>query len=257
VVGINSQIFSNSGGYMGVSFAIPMDVAMNVSDQLKATGRVERGQLGVEVGPVTADSAKGFNLPDTRGALVSNVRVGSPAEKAGLEPGDVIRSVDGTPINESSDLPPVIGSLAPGRTVKLSILRNGKAIERSVTLTRLDDGVAGAGPAERRGPQAAPSAPKAANRLGLVGQELSPQQRRDLNLRNDEGVQLARVESGAGRAAGLRPGDVVLRVGTTPVSSPEALDRALAGFDKDQTVMLLVRRGGGTQFFAVTPDDKG
>jgi serine protease Do len=255
VVGINSQIFSNSGGYMGVSFAIPMDVAMNVAGQIRSTGRVERGQLGVEVGALTPESAKGFNLPDTRGALVNNVRPGSPAEKAGIEPGDVIRAVNGTPIEDSSDLPPVIGAMAPGTTAKLSILRGGKAIERNVTLSRLDENTQATGP--RRGP--APDAPATAkgNALGLIGQDLDADERRELGLRPGEGVSIARIEGRAARVAGLRPGDIVLRVGTTPVGSAAALDRELARVEKGRTVMLLVRRGGATQFLAVTPDDKG
>jgi serine protease Do len=255
VVGINSQIFSNSGGYMGVSFAIPMDVAMNVAGQIRSTGRVERGQIGVVVGAVTSDSAKGFGLPDTRGALVSDVRPGSPAEKAGIEPGDVIRAVNGTPIEDSSDLPPVIGAMAPGTTAKLSILRGGKAIERNVTLSRLDESAQAAGP--RRGP--APEAPATGkgNALGLIGQDLAADERRELGLRPGEGVSIARVEGRAARVAGLRPGDIVLRVGTTPVGSAAALDRELARVEKGRTVMLLVRRGGATQFLAVTPDDRG
>ena len=254
VVGINSQIFSNSGGYMGVSFAIPMDVAMNVAQQLKTTGKVSRGQIGVVVGAVTSDAAQGFRLPDTRGALVSDVRTGSPAEKAGIEPGDVIRSVDDTQIEDSSDLPPVIGAMAPGATAKLGILRNGKTIERTVTLTRLDETeVADAGP-QRGSPRERPAA-AAGNPLGLVAQDLGADERRELGLKAGEGVALARIESKAGRRAGLRPGDIVLRVGTTPVGSTAALDRELAKVRDGQTAMLLVRRGAATQFVAVAPSE--
>jgi serine protease Do len=255
VVGINSQIFSNSGGYMGVSFAIPMDVAMNVAGQIRSTGRVERAQLGVEVRGLTSEMVDGFGLPNSSGALVTVVRPGSPAEKAGLEPGDVIRAVNGTPIEDSSDLPPVIGAMAPGTTAKLSILRGGKAIERNVTLSRLDENAQAAGP--RRGP--APEAPATGkgNALGLIGQDLAADERRELGLRPGEGVSIARVEGRAARAAGLRPGDIVLRVGTTPIGSASALDRELARVENGRTVMLLVRRGGATQFLAVTPDDKG
>src|SRR5690606_28950690 len=126
VIGINSQIFSNSGGYMGVSFAIPIDVVMNVAEQLKATGQVRRGQIGVTVEQVSADKARGFDLPDTRGALVSDVLAGSAAEKAGIERGDVIREVDGVRINQSSDLPPMIGAKAPGSRVKVTVWREGR-----------------------------------------------------------------------------------------------------------------------------------
>lgn len=253
VVGINSQIFSNSGGYMGVSFAIPMDVAMNVAQQIKTTGKVSRGQIGVSVGAVSSDMVKGFDLPDTRGALVNDVLAGSPAEKAGLEPGDVIRSVDGIAIDDSSDLPPVIGSMAPGATAKLDILRNGKPIQRNVTLTRLDEADVPGNP--RRVAPREPAAAKAENRLGLVGEDLDADQRRELGLKAGEGVALARIEGKAGRKAGLRPGDIVLRVGTTPVGSVAALERELGKVRKDQTAMLLVRRGAATQFLAVTPDE--
>jgi serine protease Do len=256
VVGINSQIFSNSGGYMGVSFAIPMDVAMNVAQQIRTTGKVSRGQIGVVVGQIDADAVKGFGLPDTRGALVNDVRPGSPAEKAGIEPGDVIRAVDGARIEDSSDLPPVIGAMAPGSTAKLTILRGGKSIERSVTLAALDEGEAAGTP--RRGPtEDAPAASGKGNALGLIGQDLDADDRRQLGLRPGEGVAIARIEGRAARSAGLRPGDIVLRVGSAPVANAAALDRALAKVGDDQTVMLLVRRGNATQFLAVTPDDRG
>ena len=253
VVGINSQIFSNSGGYMGVSFAIPMDVAMNVAQQLKSTGKVSRGQIGVSVGAVTSDMVKGFNLPDTRGALVNDVRAGSPAEKAGIEPGDVIRSVDGMPIDDSSDLPPVIGAMAPGATAKLSLLRNGKPLERLVTLTQLDESAVAGAP--QRGTPRDRSAGAAGNALGLVGQDLGADERGQMGLKAGEGVAVARIDGKAVRSAGVRPGDIILRVGTTPVGSAAALDRELGKVRAGQTVMLLVRRGGATQFIAVAPDE--
>ncbi|HYM85592.1 MAG TPA: Do family serine endopeptidase, partial [Pseudoxanthomonas sp.] len=139
VVGINSQIFSASGGYMGISFAIPIDLAMSAVEQLKKTGKVSRGQLGVQVGAVTTDSAKGFGLPDTRGALVNDVLAGSAAEKAGLEAGDVIRAVNGVEVATSSDLPPRIGAMAPGTKVTLGILRDGKPRDVAVTLSTLEE----------------------------------------------------------------------------------------------------------------------
>lgn len=254
VVGINSQIFSNSGGYMGVSFAIPMDVAMNVTDQLRTTGKVARGQIGVVVQPVPEDAVKAYGLPDTRGALVNDVRSGGPAEKAGIEPGDVIRAMNGAPIDDSSDLPPMVGAMAPGSSVKLDILRNGKPIERTIKLGRLDESaVAGNVPRRDDGENDAPAPAKAGNRLGLAGQDLDADDRGRLGLRAGEGVGLARVESAAARSAGLRPGDVVLRVGPTPVGSAEALDRELSKSRESDTVMLLVRRGGANQFVAITP----
>jgi len=248
VVGINSQIFSNSGGYMGVSFAIPIDVAMNAVRQLKATGRVNRGQIGVRVQQIDAEQAQGLGLPDTRGALVADVEAGSPAAQAGIAPGDVIRSFNGVAINDSSDLPPLVGAQAPGTRATVGVLREGRTRDVALVLGQLDERATTASAAP------APRAPAAsANPLGLVGQALDPDDRKELGLKAGEGVGIARVEGLAARNAGLRPGDVVLSVGRTPVDSPSALDRQLRDVRPGQTVMLLVRRGGVTQFIAVTP----
>jgi serine protease Do len=250
VVGINSQIFSNSGGYMGVSFAIPIDVAMSAVKQLKTSGHVSRGQIGVNVQQIGTDDARGLGLPDTRGALIVNVAPGSAAEKAGLEPGDVIRSFNGTTINDSSELPPLVGALSPGTRARLTVLRNRKPFDVDITLTQLNEGIANAMPV----PHArTPGAQGTANALGLVGEPLDPADRRQLGLKPDQGVGIARVDGLAARTAGLQPGDVVLSVGRTPVGSPAALDRELAQVKAGQTVMLLVRRGQATQFVAVTP----
>ena len=257
VIGINSQIFSNSGGYMGVSFAIPIDVAMNVVDQLKKTGRVQRGQLGVmfQATPVTSDQARGFGLPDTLGALVSEVVPGSPAEKSGIEVGDVIRSADGVAIRQPADLPPIVGNKVPGTKMKIVVLREGRERSFDVTLSELDGGaVAGASAPRQGGPSAAPAG--GANALGLAVQDLTEAQRRQLGIDADEGVAIARVEGMAAREAGLSPGDVVLRVGRTPVASAAALERELRNVKPGQTVMLLVRsRTGGSRFVAITPGE--
>jgi serine protease Do len=253
VVGINSQIFSNSGGYMGVSFAIPIDVAMNAVDQLKKTGKVSRGQLGVQVQAISADDARGLGLPDAGGALVSVVMPGSAAGKAGVERMDVIRAVNGRPVNVSSDLPPLIGGLAPGSKVRLSIIRDGKPREIDVTLDALNEALAG-GAVDQPGAgdeDQAPAASGRGNALGLVGRDLSGAERQQLGLQSGEGVRLARVGDAAAEA-GLQPGDVILSVGRTSIGTVAALDRALSGVKNGQTVMLLVRRGNATQFIAVT-----
>jgi serine protease Do len=247
VVGINSQIFSNSGGYMGVSFAIPIDTAMGAVQQLKATGKVSRGQIGVQVQQIDYEKAKGLGLQDTRGALVAAIVDGSPAQKAGIEVGDVIRTFNGIAINDSSDLPPLVGAMAPGSRAKLGVLRGDKNLNVEVVLSQLNDGIAADMP-----DQPAPAA-DAANPLGLVGQPLDGDDRRQLGLKPGEGVGIARIEGLAARNAGLQPGDVVLRVGNAVVGSPAALDRELGNVKAGQTVMLLVRRGGATQFVAVTP----
>ncbi|TWI03500.1 serine protease Do [Luteimonas cucumeris] len=254
VVGINSQIFSNSGGYMGVSFAIPIDTAMNSVQQLKSTGKVSRGQIGVAIENVDDDAVRGFKLPDARGALVRDVQSGSAGEKAGLRPGDVIRTLDGTAINDAGDLPMKIGAMAPGTRVKLGVFRDGRTVEVPVTLAERSDLAAIAAPDSR--PKPATASPSS-NPLGIVGQDLDADQRRQLGLKAGEGVAIARIEGLAARGAGLRPGDVVLQVGRDPVDSAAALDRQLRDVKQGETVMLLVRRGQSTQFIAVTPRADG
>ncbi|MEZ0470575.1 Do family serine endopeptidase [Luteimonas salinilitoris] len=256
VIGINSQIFSNSGGYMGVSFAIPIDMAMNVAEQLKTSGRVQRGQVGVQfqAASISTEQARGLGLPDTLGALVNEVVAGSPAEKAGIEVGDVIREVDGITITQPSDLPPIVGNKAPGTRVEITVFREGRNRGFDVTLAELDESLLAAGP--RRGaPGSAPrpSESTSNNPLGLVAQDLTAAQRRQLGLEEGEGVRVVGVEGLAARQAGIQPGDVVLRVGRTPVGSASALDRQLRKVKPGQTVMLLVNRNGGSQFIAVTP----
>ncbi|MGN6112207.1 MAG: DegQ family serine endoprotease [Luteimonas sp.] len=257
VVGINSQIFSNSGGYMGVSFAIPIDVAMNAVQQLKATGKVQYAMLGVHLQAVTSDIARTMGLPDTRGALVPEVTPGSPAAKAGVRPMDVIRSVDGRNIAQSSDLPPIIGTMAPGTRVELGLLRDGKSLTVPVVLAPLDDKLlAGDAANDDEGDDAMPGpapAAKPGNALGLVGEALDASDRRQLGLDPGQGVALSRVTGEAARRAGLRPGDVVLRVGRTEVGSPAELDRALRDVKPGDSVMLLLNRDGNTLFVAIVP----
>jgi len=252
VVGINSQIFSNSGGYMGVSFAIPIDVAMNAVQQLKATGKVTRGQLGVQIQPLSRDAAQALGLPEARGALVARVEPDSPAARAGILRQDVIRSINGQPIFESSDLPPIVGAMAPGTRVTMELIRDGKPRTVTATLNSLDERVASA---EDDGQQGSPrpAAAAQANPLGIVGEDLDAQQRSRLGLQAGEGVLIARVEGMAAREAGLRPGDVVLAVGRKDVGSASALNAQLRGLKAGQAVMLLVRRGGGTQYITVNP----
>ncbi|MGY8564955.1 DegQ family serine endoprotease [Paracidovorax citrulli] len=249
VVGINSQIFSASGGYMGISFAIPIDLAMGAVEQIKKNGRVSRGQLGAIVGAITGDVAQGFNLPDSRGALVNELVPGSAAARSGLEVGDVIRSVNGTPINTFSDLPPLIGAQAPGSKVRLGVLREGKEREITATLTELaEDAARGTA-----GPAAADAAPQVgANALlGLDVADLTAPQRQQLGLDAGEGVRITSVKGQAARDARLSPGMVILQVGRTPVGSVAALNKALGGYKKGDVVMLLVRAGSNSAFVAV------
>lgn len=250
VVGINSQIFSASGGYMGISFAIPIDLAMSAVEQIKKSGKVTRGQLGAVVEPIDSLKAQGLGLPDSRGALVNQIVAGSAAEKAGVQIGDVVRSVNGSPVNSWSDLPPLIGAMAPGSRVTLGVIRDGKPRDLSATLTALsEDGQA----TTARGPAAggAEAVPQSgANALlGLDVSELNSVQRKQLGLDGKEGVRITGVKGQAARDAGLSPGMVILQVGRTPVGSVEALNRALSSYRKDDVVMLLVRTGNGNSAF--------
>ena len=254
VVGINSQIFSNSGGYMGVSFAIPIDVAMNAVKQLKATGKVTRGQLGVQIQPMDRDTAKALGLADASGALVARVEQGSPAERAGVLRQDVIRSVNGQKVYDSSDLPPIIGAMAPGTKIALEVIRDGKPRNLSATLNALSENVADAGATSNTTPDKTP-ANAAGNALGILGKELLPEQRTRLGLQKGEGVLVAQVKGDAARNAGLQAGDVVLAVGRTDVGSVAALDAQLRAAGTGKPVMLLVQRGGGTRYMAINPAD--
>ena len=250
VVGINSQIFSASGGYMGISFAIPIDLAMNAVDQIKKTGKVSRGQLGVMVGAITADAAEGLKLPDGRGALVNQMVPDSSAAKAGIEVGDVIRSVNGTEINSSSELPPLIGAMPPGSKVRLGIVRDGRARDITVTLSELAEDAQRAGNTAEGADEGKPQT--GANALlGLELADLTAAERRQLGLGAGEGVRITGVNSQAAREARLSPGVVVMQVGRTPVDSVAALNRELAGVKKGDVVMLLVRSGANSAFVAL------
>ncbi|MFC0677584.1 Do family serine endopeptidase [Lysobacter korlensis] len=250
VVGINSQIFSNSGGYMGVSFAIPIDVAMNAVQQLRETGRVSRGLLGVGVQALSANEARALGLPDVSGALVNAVQPGSAADKAGIEVGDVIRAVNGKPVDVSSDLPPLVGLLPPGTRATVTVSRNGRNRDIPVVLDALEgpaSAAAGAAPAPAGAPPAA-----ASNALGLAARDLSAAERQSLGVEPGQGVVIARVDGAAARDAGLQPRDVILRVNRTQIGSAAELGRALGSVTDGQTVMLLVRRGPNTQWVTLT-----
>lgn len=252
VVGINSQIFSNSGGYMGVSFAIPVEVAMNAVQQLKTTGRVTRGQLGVTIQNVDRDQARALGLKVPGGALVNQVTGDSAAEKGGIEVGDVIVAFNGQEVASQASLPPMVGAVAPGSRAAVTVMRDGKRVDLPVTLSALTDGTAAA-PARATG--ASPAG--AGSALGIAVEDLDPEQRRQLQLKAGEGVVVARVTGEAARRAGLRPGDIVTLVGRNPVGTAAAFEKAVKAAGKDATVMLLVKRGGQSQFVAVTPRKVG
>ncbi len=252
VVGINSQIFSASGGYMGISFAIPVDLAMSAAEQIKRSGHVSRGMLGVEVGAIDTLKAQGLGLPDTRGALVNSLPAGSPAAKAGIEVGDVIRSVNGKEVVAFSDVPPMIGLMAPGTQVKLGLLREGKPREVTVTLGSLENPASG--PA--RGADSAsarPAAPASVDLLGLQVADLTGAERDRLGLAAGEGVRISAVTGAAARNTqpALAPGLVIVRVGRAKVGSVAELNRELSGYKKGDVVMLLVTSGKSTSYVAL------
>ncbi|MDQ3056179.1 MAG: Do family serine endopeptidase [Pseudomonadota bacterium] len=250
-VGINSQIFSNSGGYMGVSFAIPIDLAMNVTQQLRTTGSVRRGLLGVQIQPgISADEKRALGLPDSLGAIVAEVQPGGAAEKAGIERMDVIRAINGSPISQSSDVPVVIGAMAPGARATVTVFREGKTMDVPVVLGQLtDEAIARANASDDQ----APTAASASNPLGIVTENIDVDDRSQLGLKAGEGVAISRVEGLAARRAGLQPGDLILSVGRKEVGTTAALNAELRNVKAGETVMLLVRRGNSSQYIAVSP----
>jgi serine protease Do len=237
VVGINSQIYSQSGGYQGVSFAIPIDVASRVKDQIVATGKVQHARLGVAVQEVNQTLADSFKLDRPEGALVSNVEKDSPAEKAGLKPGDVIRSVNGQPIVASGDLPAVIGIAAPGDTVRLDVWRQGRKEELSAKLASSSDKVS---KADSQGDAAA------GGKLGLALRPLQDDEKRQSGINAGLVVEGA---SGAAARAGVEAGDVVLAVNGTPATSVQQVRSAVEHSDK--SVALLIQRGDDKIFVPV------
>ena len=237
VVGINSQIFSRTGGYQGLSFAIPIDVATRVRDQIVATGKASHARLGVAIQEVNQTLADSFKLDKPEGALVSNVEKGGPADKAGLQPGDVIRGVNGTPIVASGDLPALIGQAMPGEKVTLEIWRQGKPETLTAKLGDASEKVADVAKAEEA---------VAKGRIGLALRPLEPQERREAGV--DSGL-LVEGAGGPAAMAGVQPGDVLVAVNGTPVKSVEQVRAALAKSDK--SVALLIMRDGNRIFVPV------
>jgi serine protease Do len=240
VVGINSQIYSRSGGYMGVSFAIPIDVAMEVQQQLRASGRVSRGRLGVVIQEVSKELADSLGLSRAMGAVVNAVEKGGPAEQAGLEAGDVILRFDGKPIANSADLPRQVGLAKPGSRVMVQVWRRGSYRDIAVTVGEMLDDKQAA----NRTPRNARSGEQATNRLGLVVSELSAEQKKSLQL--SAGLLIDDVRNNNARAD-LRAGDIIIAVisqgATTELKTVEQFNRLLAQFDKASNITLLIRRG--------------
>ena len=248
VVGVNSQIYSRSGGYMGIAFAIPMDEAVRVSDQLRATGRVTRGRIGVQIDQVTKDIAESLGLGKAQGALVRGVESGSPAEKAGVEAGDIITRFDGKTVEKASDLPRFVGSVKPGTRTAFTVFRRGASKELSVVIGESEpEKVATRKPAERE-VKARPSA--AVQLLGLSVSELGDAQKKELKIKG--GVKVDAATEGGARA-GLREGDVITQVANQEVLSVRDFDAVVARLDKSKPVSVLFRRGEWAQYALIRP----
>jgi serine protease Do len=249
VIGINSQIYSRSGGSMGISFAIPIDEATRVSDQLRANGRVSRGRIGVQIDNVTKEIAESIGLGKAQGALVRNVESGAPADKAGIEAGDIITKFDGKVIEKSSDLPRLVGNIKPGTKSTVTVFRRGSAKDLSVMVAEIEPEK----PKATRPAAKASEATKAAGpgqSLGLAVTELTDAQKKELKLKG--GVRVSTATDSAARA-GLREGDVIIAVANTEVTNLAEFEAALSKADKAKPINVLFRRGEMAQFTLIRP----
>jgi serine protease Do len=249
VVGINSQIYSRSGGSIGVSFAIPIDLAMDVQNQLKSRGKVSRGRLGIGIQEVSKELAESFNLGKPHGALVASVEKGAAADTAGIEVGDIILKFDGKAVAESGDLPRMVGTTRPGSKVVVQIWRKGASRDLSVIVGEIPDDESGKRSASRSGKSAEP---QAANRLGLVLTVPTAEQKRALSIQH--GLIVEEVRNG-GTRTDLRSGDIILSLiikgVQTEIKSLPQFNDLLLGVDKSATITLLVRRGDSQTFITI------
>ena len=246
VVGINSQIYSRSGGFMGISFAIPIDEATRVSDSLRVNGRVIRGRIGVAIGPVTKEVAESIGLGKPIGAMVSNVEAGGPADKAGVEAGDIITKVDGRPVEKFGDLPRMVGTTKPGSKTTLQVFRRGAYRDVSVAVVDFDVADKAASAPGRD----APKPPAAVGVLGLMVSDLTDAQRRDLKVKG--GVRVDAVD-GAAAKAGVREGDVLLSMDNVEIGSAKQFEAAVAKLDRSKATTVLVKRADVVNFLIIKP----
>jgi serine protease Do len=248
VVGINSQILSRSGGFMGISFSIPIDDAIKVADQLRTGGRVVRGRIGVQIAPVDKDVAESLGLSKPQGAVVRMVEPGGPADKAGVEAGDIITRYNGQAVDSAGDLPRLVGATKPGTKSTLQVFRRGATKDLSVTVVELESDK----PKAEAAPGAKSESKLASSVLGLSLVDLTVQQKRDLKISN--GVGVADVDGPAERA-GLQPGDVILAVANIQVSDVKQFEAALAKVNRSRPVSVLVRRGEVVQYAVIRPSN--
>jgi len=247
VVGINSQIYSRTGGFMGLSFAIPIEVAMNVVDQLRTSGRVARGYLGVLIQDVTRELAESFGMHRPSGALVARVMPDGPASKAGIRPGDIVVEFNGKDVSNSAQLPPMVGASRIDEPATVGILRGGQRMEFKITVAELpadDDGKAASRvPSPKEAPK--PDA------LGLVVGELTADHAKRLTMDHPAGVVVKSIEPGPARVAGIQEGDVITMFDNQPVSSPEQFRELVAKARPGRSVAVLVQRREGPMFLAL------
>jgi serine protease Do len=249
VIGINSQIYSRTGGFMGLSFAIPIDVANDVAQQLRAHGKVTRGRIGVVIQPVTKDLAESFGLPKAQGALVNRVDPDGPAHKAGVQSGDVILKFDGKPVESVEDLPRMVSATKPGARVKMQIWRDRAARDLSLTVGEMSDETL----AENGGPgQAKPHAQPSSS--GITVKDLTSDQRKSLDV--SKGVYVTDARGAAARA-GIRQGDVILAINNHDVKSADDFHHEMGKVKKGEVVALLVRRDNNSIYIPLRVEPKG
>lgn len=245
VVGINSMIYSRTGGFMGISFAIPIDEVQRVYEQLRTAGRVIRGRMGVGIAEVSKEVAEALGLPKAAGALVRNVERGSPAERAGVEAGDIILRYEGKPIERSSDLPRLVGSTKPGTKAALGVWRKGVAKDLVVVVAEAEPDRPVKAAQQRTAPATGPS-----NFLGLVASEPTEERKAQLRLRG--AVQIDAVDGPAARA-GIQPGDLLLSLNNQEVLNLAQFNELVGRLDRNKTVVAFVRRGDSGQYVPIRP----
>ena len=248
VIGVNSQIYSRTGGFMGMSFAIPVNVVKNVYQQLKEQGHVSRGWLGVLIQDVTRELAESFAMKKPHGALVAKVLSDSPAEKAGFKVGDVIVSFNGDKIDVSSDLPPMVGSTKVGKNVPVKVIRHGKPVNLEVKIAELPiDENAKLSSTRKNGS-------KKQNPLHVLVENLTEEQRKELEIK-DHGVIVSQISPGPAYKAGVRNGDIVLLINNIKIKNAKHFDELVNQLPKDKSVPILIQRRGGPIFLALRLED--
>lgn len=250
VVGINSQIYSRSGGYMGLSFSIPIDVAMEVVNQLRATGKVTRGRIGVSIQEVTRELADSFGLQKPAGALISGVEKAGPADKAGVRPSDVILKFDGKAITNSADLPRIVAATKPGNKVTVQLWRKGATLEVALVVGEIQDNAEKIRAKESKEDHAQS---QSVSRLGLTLSELNDEQKAELQV---EGGLLVEDVKGAAARSELQRGDVILAIGNIELRTVAQFNEVLKKVEQGRNIALLVRRSDGTVYVPIRLDEK-